>query len=135
MATKRGNWIPVVTALIKKDNQVLLGQRPPGHSLAGLWEFPGGKMELGEMPEESLKRELEEELGIDAEIGSLKLAVSHSYGDRAVLLLFFEVKFWKGEPKVKHHVALKWVTPQEIETLEIPNANRKILHRILEALK
>lgn len=134
MRSKKKSWIPVVTAFIHKEGKILLGQRPKG-SLQGQWEFPGGKIELGETPEEALKRELQEELGIDATVGPLRMASSHAYGERGVVILFFDVMFWKGEPKSQHHVELKWVEPSDIRHYEIPEANRKILGQILDAIK
>ena len=92
---------------MKKGDEVLLGKRPEGNTLAGLWEFPGGKLELGESPKEALARELSEELGIDAEIGDLKIANSHKFGDKGILLLFFDVPYWAGEPKNLHHSDLR----------------------------
>lgn len=127
MTPKKPTWIPVVTGVLKKGPMVLVGKRPEGHTLAGQWEFPGGKIELGEQPAQALKRELFEELGIDADIGDLKLTWTHAYPDVGILLLFFEVLFWKGEPKAIHHTELKWVTFQELQTLDIPEANRKLL--------
>jgi len=135
MKQRRHIWIPVVTGLIKKNGKVLLGQRPPGNSLAGQWEFPGGKIELGESPPQALKRELFEELEIEAEIGALRFANTHAYGDRGVLLLFFDVLFWKGEPKASHHSELKWVSPDDIPSMDIPEANRKNLDLIMSSLK
>lgn len=132
---KRPSWIPVVTGFIRKNGQILVGQRPEGHSLAGQWEFPGGKIELGETPSEALKRELREELGIQAEVGDLRLAHTHSYGDKGILILFFDVKFWKGEPKSQHHTELRWIHPKELQDLEIPEANRKILDTLEQILK
>ena len=127
------NWIPVAAGILKKDNLILVGQRPENHTLAGLWEFPGGKIELGETPEQALARELNEELGITAEIGDLKIACTHSYSDVGIIILFYEILFWKGEPKTKHHINLKWVTPAELPTMKIPDANRKNLDRIYKA--
>ena len=127
------NWIPVSAGIIKKDNMILVGQRPENHTLAGLWEFPGGKIELGESPEQALARELNEELGIVAEVGELKIACTHSYSDVGIIILFYEILFWKGEPKTKHHLNLKWVTPTELPTMKIPDANRKNLDRIYKA--
>lgn len=128
------NWIPVVAGCLKKGDKILIGQRPPTHTLAGLWEFPGGKIELGESPEVALARELQEELGIEAEIGELKIACTHSYGDVGIIILFYEVLFWKGEPKAQHHIELEWVLPYELTQRKIPDANRKNLHRIFKAL-
>lgn len=133
--TKRNIWIPVVTGIIKKDGKVLLGLRPRGESLEGHWEFPGGKINQGESPEQALVRELQEELGIDAEVGELKIAHTHSYGERGVLLIFFEVLFWKGEPKTLYHEKLHWASPEELGTLPIPEANRLILNRLTEIIR
>ncbi len=132
---KRPTWIPVVTALIRKDQKILLGQRPEGLTLAGQWEFPGGKLELGESPREALHRELKEELGIDAKIGDLRIANSHTFGDKGILILFFDVFYWKGEPKNLHHTQLEWVDVNEIPEREIPDTNRKMIDEIMEILK
>ncbi|MEK6773782.1 MAG: 8-oxo-dGTP diphosphatase MutT [Bdellovibrionota bacterium] len=131
---KKNHWIPVVAGFLKKDGKILVGQRPENNSLAGQWEFPGGKIELGENPEQALTRELDEELGITAEVGELKLACTHTYGDVGILILFYEIKYWKGEPKAKHHMMLEWIYPEELKMRTIPEANRKILDRILLAL-
>ena len=134
MALKRPTWIPVVTGILRKGGKILVGQRPVGHTLAGHWEFPGGKIERNESPEVALARELQEELGIEAEVGKLMLASTHSYGDTGIVILFYEVLFWKGEPKAVHHMELKWVEPSELKTLTLPDANRKIIDRILGLL-
>jgi 8-oxo-dGTP diphosphatase len=135
MSLKRPTWIPVVTGLIRKGGKVLVGQRPAGHSLAGQWEFPGGKIERNESPEQALARELNEELAIEADIGELKYASSHSYGDTGILIIFYEVLFWKGEPKAVHHMELKWIEPNELKTLKIPEANKKILDHLIAILQ
>lgn len=132
---KRASWLAVVAAIIKKDKKVLLGQRPPKKSLAGLWEFPGGKIELGEQPETALRRELKEELGIDAEIGSLKVVTTHNYGDVGVILVFYEVQFWKGEPKSIYHSELKWVTVDELKAIELPEANKQVLPELMACIR
>jgi len=131
---KRGIWIPVVTGLIRQGGKVLLGLRPPGQSLAGAWEFPGGKINAGELPEVALRRELQEELGIDAEIGDLRLAHTHSYGDKGVLLLFYDVHFWKGQPRPIYHNDLKWAEIEDLHSLNIPEANKRILDKLLKIL-
>ena len=112
----------------------LLGQRPEHKSLPGLWEFPGGKIELGELPEEALRRELQEELAIDADIGPLRIATTHKYGDVGVLLFFFEIRFWKGSPKAEHHLELKWVDKEELVQQKLPDANQIVLPQIVEIL-
>lgn len=131
---KRHHWIPVVAGFLRKEGKILIGQRPENHTLAGLWEFPGGKIELGESPEQALARELSEELGIEADIGELKLACSHQYGDVGILILFYEVLFWKGEPKAKHHLMLDWIHPTELLNRPIPEANQKNLPRLFQIL-
>ncbi|MEQ1664462.1 MAG: (deoxy)nucleoside triphosphate pyrophosphohydrolase [Bdellovibrionales bacterium] len=132
---KRANWLPVVAGIIRREQSVLLGQRPEGGSLPGLWEFPGGKIEAGEQPEVALARELSEELGINATIGPLKFSTTHSFGEMGVLLLFYEVKYWTGQPTTNHHTELRWVKFDEIAALPLPDANRIVLNRIVELLK
>jgi 8-oxo-dGTP diphosphatase len=131
---KRPVWIPVVTGLIRKGDKVLVGQRPVGNTLAGQWEFPGGKIEKNESPEQALIRELREELGIEAEVGELKLASTHTYGETGIVILFYEILFWKGEPKNIHHMEIRWILPTELKELAIPDANRRILGRLEQAL-
>ncbi len=132
--SRKVHWIPVVAGFLRKGGLVLVGQRPENHSLAGQWEFPGGKIESGETPEQALKRELSEELGIEAEVGELKLACTHHYGDVNILILFYEILYWKGEPKAQHHLMLEWIEPLDLTKRQIPEANVKILDRIFKAL-
>ena len=124
----------MVTALIRKGPHVLVGQRPQGRRLAGQWEFPGGKVEGGESPEQALARELREELDIEAEIGQVRMACTQCYPEVGILLIFFDVKFWRGEPKPLCHTELKWILPEELEHLHIPEANRKQLSRLYHIL-
>jgi 8-oxo-dGTP diphosphatase len=124
----------VVAGFMRKDGRILVGQRPENNTLAGLWEFPGGKIELGETPEQALARELSEELDIEAKIGDIKLVCTHTYGDVGILILFYEVLFWKGQPKAKHHMMLEWIYPEELAHRSIPEANKKILDKIYHAL-
>ncbi len=124
-----------MAGFLRKGDQILVGQRPENHSLAGLWEFPGGKIEANESPEMALARELREELGIEAEVGELKLAASHSYGEVNILILFYEILFWKGEPKAKHHLKLDWIAPRELFNRPIPEANQRMKDRLLNILE
>ena len=133
---KRPNWIPVVTGIIQKKNEVLLGKRPEEKSLPGIWEFPGGKIERDETPEQALKRELDEELGIQAEVGELLFSITHFYTpDIGILLLFYKIPFWKGSPKTQHHTELKWTPLEELQNIDFPEANKKVLPRILKHLE
>jgi 8-oxo-dGTP diphosphatase len=124
----------VVAAIMRKGDELLVGQRPENNSLPGLWEFPGGKIEAAEDPEEALARELNEELGIEADIGDLKISVTHSFGEVNILILFYEVLYWKGEPRPKHHLQIEWVSAEELARRNIPEANRKILDLIYSKL-
>ena len=107
--------IPVVlvvaAALVDKDGKVLLAQRPEGKSMAGLWEFPGGKVKDGETPEFALVREIEEELGIETREGCYSpiAFASHSYEDFHLLMPLFVCRTWKGEVTAIEHQAFQWV--------------------------
>jgi 8-oxo-dGTP diphosphatase len=133
-ANKR-NWLPVVAGVICRGDKILLGKRPADSNLPNLWEFPGGKIEMTEGPEEALKRELQEELGIVADVGPLMIATSHPYGHLRVLILFYKVMYWQFEPKALHHQELGWFTKDEIKRLDMPEANRNVLDRIFSSLK
>lgn len=134
MKKRRPIWIPVVAALIRKNEQVLVGLRPAGSTVPGVWEFPGGKVEPGEDPTHAMARELKEELGIEAKVGELHFASSHRYGETNILLLFFEILYWKGEPKAIQHEDLKWVGLDDLSHLDLPEANRLVLPKIREIL-
>lgn len=112
-------------ALIDVDGRVLLGQRPKGKPMAGLWEFPGGKVEAGETPEVALIRELEEELGIDTWESCLAplTFASHSYNDFHLLMPLFACRKWEGTPKSRENQALKWVRPNELRNYRMPEAD------------
>jgi 8-oxo-dGTP diphosphatase len=119
----------VAAALVDGAGKVLVQQRPPGKSLAGLWEFPGGKPEAGESPEQALVRELDEELGIGVEAGDLRAAAfaSEALGDRHLVLLLYICRSWEGEPKALHATELRWVDPVELNDLSMPPADRPLV--------
>ena len=112
-------------ALIDVDGRVLLAQRPSGKSMAGLWEFPGGKVEPGETPEAALIRELQEELGIDTWSSCLAplTFASHSYDDFHLLMPLFACRKWQGTPMSKENQKLKWVRPEALRDYDMPPAD------------
>ncbi|WP_284053259.1 (deoxy)nucleoside triphosphate pyrophosphohydrolase [Stakelama marina] len=127
--------IVVAAALIDADGRVMVQQRPEGKSMAGLWEFAGGKVEVGELPEAALVRELREELGIETEASCLAPAAfaSEALGDKHLLLLLYVLRKWSGVPSALHASALKWVRPVELHALDMPPADRPLIG-LLEAL-
>lgn len=108
-------------ALIDRDGRVLLAQRPEGKSMAGLWEFPGGKVEVGETPEAALIRELEEELGINTWKSCLAplTFASHAYEDFHLLMPLFVCRKWEGMPQPRENQTLKWVRKQELRSYDM----------------
>jgi len=112
-------------ALVDVDGRVLICQRPQGKHLAGLWEFPGGKVEAGETPEACLIRELEEELGIVVTHACLAPFVfaSHDYESFHLLMPLYLVRRWTGTPRAKEHQALAWVKPSKLGDYPMPPAD------------
>ena len=112
-------------ALIDADGRVLLAQRPEGKSMAGLWEFPGGKVEAGETPEVALIRELQEELGIDTWESCLAplTFASHAYNDFHLLMPLFACRKWQGTPQPQEGQALKWVRANKLRDYPMPPAD------------
>ena len=126
----------VAVVLIDRDGRVLLSQRPSGKSMAGLWEFPGGKIENGEVPEEALIRELKEELGIDTWsscLAPLSFA-SHSYEDFHLLMPVFVCRKWVGSPTPMEGQALKWVNRDKLKDYPMPPADIPMIAVIRDLL-
>jgi len=115
----------VAAALVDSDGRVLIAQRPEGKQLAGQWEFPGGKVEDGETPEDALIRELREELGIEVKRACLAPFVfaSHTYETFHLLMPLFLIRRWEGEPESLEHKALKWVRPNDMRDYLMPPAD------------
>ncbi len=112
-------------ALVDADGRVLLAQRPEGKSMAGLWEFPGGKVEAGETPEVALIRELQEELGVDTWQSCLAplTFASHAYDDFHLLMPLFICRKWQGTPQPREGQVLKWVRPMALRDYPMPPAD------------
>jgi 8-oxo-dGTP diphosphatase len=123
-------------ALVDADRRVLIAQRPEGKSLAGLWEFPGGKLEEGETPEEALIRELEEELGIATKTACLAPLsfASHSYETFHLLMPLYVCRKWQGTPVAREHQALKWVRPQALRDYPMPPADEPLIAALCDLL-
>jgi len=116
-------------ALVDEDGRVLICQRPKGKQLAGLWEFPGGKLETGETPEAALIRELDEELGIQVAKACLAPFVfaSHAYADFHLLMPLFLCRRWEGLVQRREHDALAWVRPGEMHDYPMPPADAPLV--------
>lgn len=109
--------IDVVGAVIVRDGLVLCAQRGPGGPLAGLWEFPGGKVEPGESPRDALRREIQEELGCRVHVGAEVTTTTHVYDFGEVRLTTYRCELVDGTPRLTEHAALIWLTPAELERL------------------
>jgi 8-oxo-dGTP diphosphatase len=126
----------VACALIDADNRVLIAQRPPGKSMAGLWEFPGGKIEPGERPEQTLIRELKEELGITVEepcLAPLTFA-SHGYENFHLLMPLYVCRRWQGDPVAQEGQTLAWVRANKLRDYPMPPADIPLLPHLEELL-
>jgi 8-oxo-dGTP diphosphatase len=129
MNTPQPLVLVVAVALVDPDGRVLIAQRPEGKSMAGLWEFPGGKIESGEQPEDALIRELREELGIAVKEACLApfTFASHTYGAFHLLMPLYVCRRWEGTPEPKHHARLKWVRPNEMKNYPMPAADLPLI--------
>jgi 8-oxo-dGTP diphosphatase len=123
-------------ALVDPDGRVLIAQRPGGKPMAGLWEFPGGKVEPGETPEAALMRELEEELGVATWASCLAplTFASHAYPDFHLLMPLFVCRRWTGVPSPREHAALKWVRPRDLGAFPMPAADRPLIPALRDLL-
>jgi 8-oxo-dGTP diphosphatase len=123
-------------ALLDADNRVLLAQRPDGKSMAGLWEFPGGKLDPGETPETALIRELDEELGIDTHESCLAPIgfASHGYDDFHLLMPLFVCRKWNGTPAPREGQTLAWVRPNALRDYPMPPADIPLVAQLQDLL-
>jgi len=127
--TPRSILLVAACALLDSDGRILLAQRPEGKSLAGLWEFPGGKVEPGETPEETLVRELEEELGIITKIPCLAplTFASHTYETFHLLMPLYVCRRYEGIAQGCEGQALKWVKPGDLRSYPMPPADEPLI--------
>jgi len=119
----------VAVALVDADGRVLIAQRPEGKAMAGLWEFPGGKLEPGERPEDALIRELKEELGIAVKAACLAplTFASYAYPDFHLLMPLFICRRWEGTPRGIENQAIRWVKPQDLRNYPMPPADEPLI--------
>lgn len=122
--------------LIDAQNRVLLAQRPEGKSMAGLWEFPGGKVEAGELPEEALVRELREELGVETSPGCLQALTfaSYPYEKFHLFMPLYGCRVWSGEPQAREGQKLAWASKHEWRNYPMPPADDVVLPLLFDLL-
>lgn len=126
----------VAAALVDTDGRVLIAQRPPGKALAGLWEFPGGKLNQGERPEQALIRELDEELGIavkEACLAPLTFA-SHAYAEFHLLMPLWICRRWEGLVEAREGQRLQWVRPGKLRDYPMPPADAPLIPPLIDLL-
>ena len=123
-------------ALVDRDGRVLIAQRPQGKTLAGLWEFPGGKVEPGETPEDAVIRELEEELGVITKTACLAplTFASHRYESFHLLMPLYVCRRFSGTPAAREGQALKWVRPAEMRSYPMPPADEPLVSFLIDLL-
>ena len=121
--------VEVVAAVVERDGRYLITRRLEGTHLAGLWEFPGGKILPGEQPEDALRRELEEELGVEVAVGELIQTVDWAYPEKSVRLLFFRCAL-AGEPTPLEGQEMRWVAAADLPTYSFPEADATLITRL-----
>lgn len=126
--------IEVVGAVLVRDGTVLAAQRGPTMALAGHWEFPGGKIEAGESPQEALARELDEELLCTATIGDHVETTSYEYDFGIVTLTTYFATLDAGEPRATEHAELRWIPVRELQSVEWAPADIPVVERIMQVL-
>ena len=121
--------VVVVAAVVEQDDAFLVTRRQPGVHLAGLWEFPGGKVDLDETHEHALRREMREELDTDVDVGELVFEVEHAYPERTVALFFYRCRL-HGPPRALLGQEVRWVERGELAALGFPPADEELIRRL-----
>ncbi len=126
----------VAAALVDPDDRVLVARRPAGKAMAGLWEFPGGKMADGETPEAALIRELREELAIDVTESCLApfTFASHDYDDFHLMMPLYVCRVWQGTPRAREGQDLKWLRPRDLAAYDMPPADKPLVAMLRDFL-
>ena len=119
--------VRVVAAIIRRDGKILITRRPDNVHLAGLWEFPGGKVEPNESMQTALTREIREELGVEIEVLAERLRIQHDYPTRSVELHFFEALLVSGDPQPLVVADMRWVSPSDLAQFDFPEADRELI--------
>ena len=134
--TQKELLLVAACALIDPDGRVLIAQRPPDKAMAGLWEFPGGKVEAGERPEEALIRELREELAIEVREACLApfSFASHTYPSFHLLMPLYVCRRWEGTPRAREHTALKWAFARDLTAYPMPPADLPLIPLLRDLL-
>ncbi|HVO39642.1 MAG TPA: 8-oxo-dGTP diphosphatase MutT [Spirochaetia bacterium] len=120
----------VTAAVITENGKILLARRKPGGAMGGRWEFPGGKIEPGETPEQSLERELREELAIQARIGEFLLSTSYEGDGVSLELLVYRAERIRGEPVLIEHDEISWVRPRDLAGYDLADSDRKVVEEL-----
>ena len=121
----------VTAAVIERNGEILLAQRKPGTHQALKWEFPGGKLEWGEDPRQGLRREIQEELGIEIEVGDVLEVVSHTYEDRHIVLIGYRCRYQNGTVQLLDVHDVRWVKPEQLRQFDLAPADLPIVDRLL----
>lgn len=130
---KSVNHIQVTAAIIERDGKILIAKRGKDDPLKDKWEFPGGKVEPDETPEECLQRELEEELGVVTEIGEFIFSRKHEYSHIAIDLLVYRAHHVSGQFAALDHAEIKWVAPRDLGKYDFPEADAPIVEMLMKA--
>jgi 8-oxo-dGTP diphosphatase len=122
--------VRVTAGILEENGLVLIARRKPGRHMGGKWEFPGGKIEPGETPEQSLARELQEELDVSARIGELLCRASYEGEGVSLELLVYRVEGFEGSPALREHEEIRWVAPRELRHYDLADSDRRVVETL-----